>query len=434
MKRRIKGQKRRRKVVANLPSGVGVTETVNGNGDTWWRVRLGKRFTGGAILKKDFKTVADAREWIDAHIAQAERTGTETHDGLGITELAEAKNAFARLKALKGTPLSLTEAVSYAIKFAAPPAGVLEWFDYLVDEIKDGKPVMKDGKPVKTTIAGAITRWLQAMKAKTNPPADSTLATYHVSTRLFANEMAKTRPHQVTKDDILDYILDDDWEPSTQAHHLRNLKVFFMWLHRSRHAGSNPSFDIAEPKDNKPIVALTPKQAADLMAACDDDIAPSIALGLFAGLRTSEIRRLDWSEIGETEIEIKATKTKTRRNRMVPILPPLVAWLARYKGERVGAVAPRNWREKFEAVTEAAGWRDAEGESTWPRNAMRHSYGSYRLPDLGDDGKLAHEMGNSPEMIFKHYRKVIGSADVKAFWAIRPDSKPVKNVLQFKAA
>ena len=35
--------------IAHLPSGVGVLKTVNGHGGEYWRVRLGKRFTGGAV-------------------------------------------------------------------------------------------------------------------------------------------------------------------------------------------------------------------------------------------------------------------------------------------------------------------------------------------------------------------------------------------------
>ena len=47
--------------IKDLPSGVGVTTAVNGSGVKYWRIRLGKRFTGGPIVLKDFRNLDDAR-------------------------------------------------------------------------------------------------------------------------------------------------------------------------------------------------------------------------------------------------------------------------------------------------------------------------------------------------------------------------------------
>jgi hypothetical protein len=55
--------RKRKAAIANLPSGIGVNKVSNGKTD-FWRVRLGKRFTGGAILTKHFADLADARNWI----------------------------------------------------------------------------------------------------------------------------------------------------------------------------------------------------------------------------------------------------------------------------------------------------------------------------------------------------------------------------------
>jgi hypothetical protein len=56
----------------------------------------------------------------------------------------------------------------------------------------------------------------------------------------------------------------------------------------------------------------------------------------------------------------------------------------------------------------------------WKQNALRHSFGSYRLPALNDAPKLALEMGNSPAMIFRHYRELVKPAEAEKFWAIMP--------------
>jgi hypothetical protein len=52
------------RIFRNLPSGVGVLKSVNGHGSEFWRVRLGKRFTGDSVQKKDFRSLLEARKWI----------------------------------------------------------------------------------------------------------------------------------------------------------------------------------------------------------------------------------------------------------------------------------------------------------------------------------------------------------------------------------
>src|SRR5579864_9153437 len=59
----MKAKKSGKATIANLPSGVSAFRTVNGAGTEFWRVRLGKRFTGGMAIKKDFSSLSDARDW-----------------------------------------------------------------------------------------------------------------------------------------------------------------------------------------------------------------------------------------------------------------------------------------------------------------------------------------------------------------------------------
>jgi hypothetical protein len=52
----------------------------------------------------------------------------------------------------------------------------------------------------------------------------------------------------------------------------------------------------------------------------------------------------------------------------------------------------------------------------WPRNALRHSFGSYHYALHKNENLTAAEMGNSPEMVFKHYRAVVFDKDEKRYW------------------
>jgi hypothetical protein len=51
---------------------------------------------------------------------------------------------------------------------------------------------------------------------------------------------------------------------------------------------------------------------------------------------------------------------------------------------------------------------------------LRHSYGSYRMATTDDAQKVSIEMGNSPTMIFRNYRKVVTKAEAEKWFEIRP--------------
>jgi hypothetical protein len=42
----------------------------------------------------------------------------------------------------------------------------------------------------------------------------------------------------------------------------------------------------------------------------------------------------------------------------------------------------------------------------WKHNALRHSFCSYRLADVKSAAEVALVAGNSPQMIFQHYREL----------------------------
>src|SRR6516164_2499865 len=85
------------------------------------------------------------------------------------------------------------------------------------------------------------------------------------------------------------------------------------------------------------------------------DVVPMLTIGVFAGVRDAEIKRLDWHEIdlARGHIEIKAAKAKSARRRIVPIQPNLAAWLRPYNGMS-GRVVPQGYRKKLERVRKAS--------------------------------------------------------------------------------
>ncbi len=62
------------------------------------------------------------------------------------------------------------------------------------------------------------------------------------------------------------------------------------------------------------IGIYTPEKLRTLLSKIEPRLAPFVAIGAFAGLRTAEIVRLEWPEVrfGQNVIEIKASKSSPR--------------------------------------------------------------------------------------------------------------------------
>jgi integrase len=213
----------------------------------------------------------------------------------------------------------------------------------------------------------------------------------------------------------------------------RDLRTLFSFCEKRGYCAGNEAKKTERAREvEKPVQILTVQQVAALLEVCDDNMLPVIAISLFAGLRAAEVEKLDWKEIDfeSGHIEVTAAKAKTARRRLVPISENLAEWI-RPVAKRGGPVAPEALRYRFDDVKRAAGWgtpgteTDAEKArgvelKEWPQNAMRHSYGSYRLATCPDAARVALEMGNSAQIVFAHYREIVKPKDTEAFWNLRP--------------
>jgi hypothetical protein len=56
----------------------------------------------------------------------------------------------------------------------------------------------------------------------------------------------------------------------------------------------------------------------------------------------------------------------------------------------------------------------------WPRNVLRHSFSSYHFAIHKNEAPTAAEMGNSPAVIFQHYRALVTPEAAEKFWKLCP--------------
>lgn len=197
--------------------------------------------------------------------------------------------------------------------------------------------------------------------------------------------------------------------------------------------------DAVELADNESgeIEVFNPVELRKLFNACltpvqergkwrdREAMIPYLAIAAFCGLRAAEIARLDWSEVhltgAEHFIEVKASKAKTASRRTVPIPDCCAEWLAPFVKES-GSVCPfeRPDKQCFQYLGPAA-------EIEWKHNGLRHSFISYRLAQIKNVHQVSLEAGNSPQMVFKHYRQLVSETQATEWFGIVPP-KGWKNI------
>lgn len=196
----------------------------------------------------------------------------------------------------------------------------------------------------------------------------------------------------------------------------RVLVVFGGWAERQGYLvkNSSPFLGMVRYKEAKtPVSIFTPEQIKNILNKADRDIRPFLAIGAFAGLRTAELERLDWREVNLERgfITVAASKAKTRQRRLIPISENLKLWLTPLKRESGSICLQKDPQRSAKRFCK---------EVTWVKNGLRHSYISYRLGITPDTARVALEAGNSPDVIFAHYRELVTPEAAQQWFNVRP--------------
>ena len=314
---------------------------------------------------------------------------------------AEIAEAAAALKSCKEAGISLSEAVRFTIKHSRPPGGsnsLQEAIDALIKTKAE---------------AGRSARHLRGLRW---------------NLERFAEARGKDKSvHEVQRHDVESWLNAQSFTLKTRANYLRDLGILFNFAVARHWTAENPCAFIEKPSElDREVSALTPEGASRLLASCPGAFLSGVCLKLFAGLRRSELLSLDWSEVSASEIVIRGAKAKTRQRRIVAISDNLAVWLQPHR-RASGRVAPflqNAWYRSLEAIAESAGL-------TLPPNVLRHSFGSYHFAHHRNENLTAVEMGNSPAMVFQHYRAVVTPETAARFWSLVPSS--AENVVDFVA-
>ncbi|MCX6995904.1 MAG: tyrosine-type recombinase/integrase [Kiritimatiellaeota bacterium] len=232
-----------------------------------------------------------------------------------------------------------------------------------------------------------------------------------------------SRPmHTLTAAELTGWLDANKYEGVSRANYRRAIMGFFNFAMKKGLLELNPAAAIEKVALDETLPEIfTVAETERLLQATENvypRLVPAIAIGFFAGLRSAEIEKLDWSavDIQAKLITVSPKIAKKRRQRHVALSDNLRAWLLPYC-QTAGRICPPSavvvrWRPRI---------MKQAGLAQWPHNGLRHSFASYHLAQFQDISKTALELGHTrPDVLFNHYRNLVKPADAAAYWKILP--------------
>ena len=359
---------------------------------------VSQRINGKRMLKF-FTTNREAKDYADARNIEAFSQGTD-----GTTFPAALRiEALACVEKLKPYGSTLTEAVKHFTEYLAATAK-------------------------SCTVKELAAEFLAAKTA--DEKSERHMLDLRSRLNAFCVTHGEINTATVTSADIDGWLRSLRLAPQTRNNFRTVLNSFFNFAVFGGYATTNPVDKTKRAKVRRePPAILSVSQTAALLENADAEILPFIAIGVFAGLRTAELQRLEWHEVDLAggHVEVTSRKSKTGSRRLVIISDNLRAWLQPV-AKLTGSVAPANLRRRLDALHASAGLSD------WPANSMRHSFASYHLAHHKNAAALALELGHEgTKMLFEHYREVVKPDAAAAFWKIAPAAEGGKKVVQMRA-
>ena len=214
---------------------------------------------------------------------------------------------------------------------------------------------------------------------------------------------------------------------------LTKVSQLYRYAERRGWCDKNIASHVARPSapDGEPGF-LNVEQCGKLLEnAADHDLLSYVALGLFAGIRAAELRRLTWEKVKLEQglVMIDGAVAKTKSRRVIELHETARAWLA-VCGKRSGpVVTPTNFRKRLDSLRKSAGL--VRG---WPDNALRHTAATYTYALTQDAVRVSAMLGNSPDVLHRHYRGLATKVDAEKFFKLLPAGAVAEKIVAMPKA
>lgn len=301
--------------------------------------------------------------------------------------------------------------------------------DFLDAVVKGGVSSASDGCNVRD----AWERYVGSKFAAVSSGRHSETLKYHGTA--ICEKLGSVRLDSLTVRDIERFLDSSSWAPRTRWNFLGALRTFLRWCQRRDLVAKNPAERLAEEirKPDAPREILSVREMGLLLGLTKRDpvLRAFVVLGGFAGIRSVEIMRMDWSDVSLADREIHVRpgvikKTRGMRERYVSINASCARWLPSPVGGRIVPHTLRSFQRRTGKlivrmqktmrrlkVPGADRWHD------WPQNCLRHSFASYLLASKQDAGFVAYQMGHtSPAMVHHAYARAVRASEAEKWWAL----------------
>jgi hypothetical protein len=318
-------------------SGIRIREKINTSGTevfgVSYAVTIPSKITGKARIRKQFKTQKEAEDY-----ASDQNDGKTTQGHVFFNATDSERTEFSDvLPQLRKAGVSLREAVEFAIPRLRPLGGD-RTISEIVDELRASKDAMYKRDVIREDSWRSFrTRSNQVVLAFGNALArDLTLAEVRPWFESMEFELRTIKNRFDCLAEILNY-------SRARKYVAENILDGLTKNDRREIYGSD--------EDKEPEI-LTPDEAARLLNAAFErpelDLFRAITLGLFCGIRTGELKRLQWEDvrIDEGFVTIGPKVAKKRGIRNVTLSSNAISWLSLCK-EKGGPVARSDYRNDY---------------------------------------------------------------------------------------
>ncbi len=344
----------------------------------------------GHRVYESFKTEADAitRAWqITDDLRRSGKAGFE----LPMSVRVEAAAAVAALKDYEG------ETIKRAVDF------------YIGHCLR-----FRNAPPVADIINEFV-----AEREKLNQ-RDRNLADVRQRLNVFARTFGTRQLAEITVEELAAWLRDPTWSARSQIHYRRRVSMLYDYGIKRRWCEVNTAALLDNPEtEDKDVQCFGVEECARILEHAEEaGCLPLVVLSLFAGLRRSEVCRLQWQDVNlaERTITVGSKTAKKRSRRVVTINDACAAWLAicaQLKGPVV-TIAKETLDARIKDLAAKAGLKE------WKQNGLRHSFCTFHVAAYKDPVRTAYEAGNSAEIVNRCYRALASEATGKRFWALRP--------------
>lgn len=380
-------------------------KTRSGDVYLWsWRSE-GKRFRASS---KDLPTAKRKAK------AQADALARDGGSGVLVLSGEEKRAYVAAQRAIAGSGMTIEQVAQDHMRLKRKAGSEP------LDAIVDGWIASKGPKPKAVTIADAVDKYVEA---KTQA-GRSKRHLKDLNSRMGALKRGISGDLSTLNAEALRlWIGGMKVGPRTRNNYLTAAGTFIRWCERNglgRRGWSGIEALERASEPSVPVSILTPEELRRLLSVARVEMVPFIAMGAFCGIRHAEIARMRWGQIkwDQGHVEVMAEQSKNfgklrgRARRLIPLLPALRSWIEPLKrGDGDPICTLLHTSKHLRKAVKDAGLR-------WSNNALRHSFGSYRIAQVKNESQVALEMGNTPAMVFAHYRATVTEKKAEEWFGV----------------